>query len=135
MTLNTVEDAVKAIEKVVEERGVDYVYQAPKPANWDTYAATYLEEGEPIEFDPLVENCRYRDEEGNPSCIIGKVVAAEYGTDALNTLHEGMTVRAQDIFTTLSPEVQRVLSAAQQEQDARKPYGVVLAAVKEEAAK
>jgi len=129
MALNTVEDAVKAVEKVVAERGEDYVYLAPKPAYW-------LADGEEDEYDPKDGECMYRNPDGTASCIVGKIVLAEYGEKTFERLEEGSSVYGQSFLTEdMSPDVVEILTVAQAAQDSRRKYGEVLAEVKEQAAK
>lgn len=61
MTVLTKNAITEALNKAVEEKGGDYIYITP-----DGYQA-YPESG---------LSCRYSDHDGNPSCIVGFVVAA-----------------------------------------------------------
>jgi hypothetical protein len=104
----TARDALRLIERAVEERGRDFRY-SDYEGDW---------------ADPDV--CSYRQPDGTPACIVG--LALSY-VGLLDKLIEDDTIVGQQasFYDEIDPEAIGVLSAAQMSQDSGEPWGEALA--------
>lgn len=115
------EEAVQALEAVVERKGRDYVYQKPS-VQWpedDKWEVHFVGDG---------GNCLNWLPDGTPSCIVGQLVVDKGwlpGTPGDITDNESSEVT--ELFTELDIEVDektmQLLRLAQTNQDLGIPYG------------
>jgi hypothetical protein len=117
--MQTVPEAIAVLEKVVELKGADYVYDAETLGN-------------------MSGECQYAyvDNEGTvqPGCIVGYAVYTTEGQEVLEDLHrdaDPRTYGVDDIApVNLDNDVIKVLLVAQNLQDSGKPWGVALQGAK-----
>lgn len=115
----TNKEVTDATNKVVNERGHDYVYTTPE--GW---------------MAPDVDSCKYRfnvDGRITPGCIVGAVVY-ELDKDMLFSLEEGAYVSGQplEVVSRFSVESLQALMSAQLEQDRGHTWGEALEAFHED---
>lgn len=124
MTVFTKTAVLQTLEEIVAETGPDFVYQ------WRNDGG-------------IGSSCTYADSEGEPSCIVGRVIAKldpelfKAVAEAEERKGSSWSVSAfpDDEFGTkvcgvptlpASDEVRRILRAAQSTQDGGRPYGEAL---------
>jgi hypothetical protein len=102
--LSTVEGTIKALEAVISAKGADYVYEQ------------------------IDGSCRYLDDNGNPSCIIGHIlVNAGADTDAISSF-EGAAARSmfQHLGINSTWKLDTLITNVQAKQDAGYSWGYAL---------
>lgn len=108
----TYDETVKILREVVAEKGEDYVY--PGAAKNDIPGA----------------RCKYFENDGTPSCIVGHVLA-RYGLtlEELTDVHNAWTTPAKLLdlgLISTTPRVIELLAVAQGKQDFGSPWRVAL---------
>lgn len=111
----TVKNVLEALDRAVEKKGADYVY-------------------------PWEEGCTYADGDGNPSCIVGYVLA-DLDPNLFEEFKEsehldgGFGIGSADGYTRNRPTVERpiidVLAVAQRAQDTGFTWGVAAQVAKD----
>ncbi|WMI33977.1 hypothetical protein SEA_ERENYEAGER_107 [Microbacterium phage Erenyeager] len=118
----TDEQVTEAIERVVADRGEDYVYDNGRNKKWE-------------------QGCFYASKDGeSPSCVVGfvvnalnpeafrKIVEVEIGGGASFDVQDALAYTDGEL--NISTEARRALQKAQDEQDGGKPWGDALASYK-----
>lgn len=102
----TVESTRQVFDRLIAERGADYIYQRPSGADECLY------------FDPT---------EGGPSCIAGQVFAAHGYSEHDVTEYTGASEVLEELGIE-DPILRRYLDTAQENQDSGVPWGEAVAA-------
>ena len=110
----TKEDALRALEEAVAEKGEDYIYQYTDSDDWRSYTCTYVRAGE-------------------PDCMIGNALhRLGVPLDAFAPHEEKAFDRiADDVAPGIEEEAVRALRAAQSVQDQGRTWGEALRAARE----
>lgn len=118
----------RKLRRIANERGYEYVYEAP---NYENEYGEYVQGLE----------CYYTDPDGNPSCIVGEVLA-DVAPSTLKRLHQyewdityepncvsvadisrRQLVDGVDLYEIFEPEAVDMLFRVQQKQDSGMSWG------------